>query len=199
MFSSTRRRQSQSVILFFPLLVAFLSVSPDIFSQTTTPTNIQVTGTYVQPTVTRLGINLGDQTLYDTGQIMKNLFFANSGFEGMKYRSILNCATVTANTCTDSDTYSPEANGFWKGGTYLVISGAQAGVSGSIVSSVMLPEKCSSTCGQQEITFDKNIALAAGDYVVVTNSFAGSTTPDPNITNPGDGWANWGQQVTGNG
>src|SRR5271166_165450 len=200
MHLSTRYIQSKYVIFLSFLLVAFLSAPLDAAAQTTTPTNIQVTGTYVQPTVTRLGINLGDDTLYDSGQMMKNLTFANPGFEPMKYRSILNCVTVTSNTCTDGNVFSNEANGFWTGGTYAVVSGTQLGVSGKIVSSVMVPSThCNSTCGPQQITFDKNVNLTAGNYVVVTNSFAGSTQPDLNLTNPGDGQANWGQQVSGNG
>src|SRR5271166_81733 len=103
MHLSTRYIQSKYVIFLSFLLVAFLSAPLDAAAQTTTPTNIQVTGTYVQPTVTRLGINLGDDTLYDSGQMMKNLTFANPGFEPMKYRSILNCVTVTSNTCTDGN------------------------------------------------------------------------------------------------
>ena len=183
MHLSTRYMQSQYVILFLVFIAAFLSVPVDGLAQTTS-TNIQIAGTYVQPSVTRLGINLGDQTSYDSGQMLKNLVFGNSGFEGMKYRSILNCVVVAANTCTDSNTYSHQPSGFWTGGTYLVVSGAQSGTSGNIVTSVAIPTSCSG-CGQQIVTFDKSLGLAVGDYVAVTNSF------------PGNAQVGWQTSVTG--
>jgi alpha-L-arabinofuranosidase len=170
---STRYIQSWCAVFFLFLITAFLNAPLDSFAQTTAPTNIQVTSSYVQPSVTRLGINLGDQDSYDSGQMMKNLIFGNSGFEGMKYRSVLHCVTVTANSCTDGNTYSDQPSGFWTGGTYLVVSGAQFGMAGNVVSSVMIPEACSLACGQQLITFDKSLSLAVGDYVVVTNNFPG--------------------------
>src|SRR5271167_4644825 len=121
MRASTRHLQWKYVICSSLVLLAFLSAARNSIAQRTQLTDIQITGTYVQPSVTRLGINLGDQTSYDSGQMLKNLIFGNSGFEGMKYRSVLHCATVTANTCTDGGTYSDQPNGFWTGGTYLVI------------------------------------------------------------------------------
>src|SRR5271156_3552156 len=118
---STRYIQSQYVFFFMIFIAAPLNTPLDGLAQTATSTNIQITGTYVQPSVTRLGINLGDQTSYDSGQMLKNLVFGNSGFEGMKYRSVLNCVVVGANTCTDTNTYSHQPSGFWTGGTYLVV------------------------------------------------------------------------------
>src|SRR5208282_6395550 len=52
-------------------------------------THLRVTGEVVLPNVTRLGIKLGDQDYYDSGQMQKNLLFRNPGFEGMSYRTIL--------------------------------------------------------------------------------------------------------------
>jgi len=182
---STRYIQSQYVFFFMIFIAAPLNTPLDGLAQTTTSTNIQVTSTYVQPSVTRLGINLGDQTSYDSGQMMKNLIFSNSGFEGMKYRSVLHCVTVTENTCMDGNTYSDQPNGFWTGATYLVVSGAQSGVAGNVVSNVMIPENCSSACGQQLITFDRSVSLAVGDYVVVTNNL------------PGDAQEGWGTSLSG--
>jgi alpha-L-arabinofuranosidase len=172
---STKYTQSKYVIFFLFFLLAIVNSSSDGVAQTaaTTPTSIQITGAVVQPSVTRLGINLGDQTSYDSGQMVKNLIFGNQGFEGMKYRSILNCVQVSANTCTDDNTYDPQPTGFWTNATYLVISGAQAGASGTITASTSIPISCGN-CGQQVVTFDKNLGLAAGDYVAVTNSFPGN-------------------------
>src|ERR1700676_3272552 len=87
-----------------------------------TATNIQVTNSVIQPSVTRLGVNLGDQSYWDSGQILKNLVWRNPGFEGLRFRSILKCTSPTANTCMDDNQYSGQPTGFWKGGTYLILS-----------------------------------------------------------------------------
>jgi hypothetical protein len=52
-------------------------------------TNLRVTSQVILPGVTRLGINLGEQNYYDSGQMLKNLLNRNPGFEGMTNRSIL--------------------------------------------------------------------------------------------------------------
>ena len=133
-----------------------------------TATNIQITTTVQQPAVRRLGIYLADQTFYDSGQMLKNLIYRNPGFEPMKYRSILTCATVSANSCTDATTWSAQPSAFWAGGTYLVLSGASQGATGKLLSSV----KASAATGQQ-VTFDQNLSLAPGDNISVTNTFPG--------------------------
>ncbi len=150
-----------------------------------TPTNIEITSTVQQASVHRLGVNLGDQGYWDSGQMLKNLVFQNPGFEGLKYRSILKCAIVTANTCTDDNQYSSQPTGFWSGGSYQILSGASSGVTGKVVSSTKNPNTCSG-CGQI-IQFDKNINAAVGDYFVMTNSF------------PGAGDTGWWDTVTGGG
>ncbi len=58
-------------------------------------TVIEITNQVIQPSVKRLGINLGSATSYDSGQIMKNLLFRNPGFEGEIYQSIIRCVSVT--------------------------------------------------------------------------------------------------------
>ena len=59
-------------------------------------THLRVTGEVLLPNVTRLGMNLGEQTYYDSGQMLKNLIYRNPGFEAMTYRSILHCQAVGA-------------------------------------------------------------------------------------------------------
>ena len=151
----------------------------------TTATNIQVTSAVQQASVHRLGVNLADQTFYDSGQMLKNLIFQNPGFEAEKYRSIMVCNAVTANTCTDDNEYSPQPTGFWTGGTYKILSGKSAGMTGSIVSSTKNPNSCSG-CGQI-IQFDQNINAAVGDYFVLANNF------------PGSGDAGWWDSSSGGG
>ncbi|MBT9330247.1 chitobiase/beta-hexosaminidase C-terminal domain-containing protein [Paracidobacterium acidisoli] len=147
-------------------------------------TNIQVSSAVQQSSVTRLGINLGDQDYYDSGQMVKNLVFDNPGFEPMVWRSILTCGSSTANTCVDNNQYSPEPAGFWTGGTYEVVSGASAGATGTIVSSAAV-SSCYG-CGQT-ITFDKNLSLAHNDNVIVRNTF------------PGNAQAGWWTSTSGGG
>jgi hypothetical protein len=65
-------------------------------------THLRVTGQVILPGVTRLGINLGEQTYYDSGQMMRNLLYRNPGFEGMAYRSILHCLLSGPSNCTDT-------------------------------------------------------------------------------------------------
>ena len=54
-------------------------------------TTIQIGTTSIQGPVKRLGINLGGQTSYDSAQMVKDHLFANPGFEGEIYQSIIRC------------------------------------------------------------------------------------------------------------
>ena len=165
------------------LPVIFLFVSCIMSGQTAT--DIQVTSTVQQSSVKRLGINLGDQSYWDSGQLLKNLVFKNPGFEAGMYRSIMICQTVTANGCMDDNQYSPQPTGFWNGATYSLLSGNSVGVSGTVVSSTKNPSKCAG-CGQI-IQFDKNVNAAVGDYFVMTQSF------------PGGADAGWWDNISGGG
>jgi hypothetical protein len=177
--SKTSRRIAATAAAFLFVLLSVLSASAQ------TPTNIQVTSTVLQSSVKRLGVNLADQTFYDSGQMLKNLIFQNPGFEPEKYRSIMICNAVSANTCTDDNNYSPQPTGFWTGGTYRIISGNSAGKTGTIVSSTKNPSSCSG-CGQI-IQFDQNINAAVGDYFVLSNNF------------PGNGDTGWWDSTSGGG
>jgi alpha-L-arabinofuranosidase len=164
-----------------PLILILLSC----IASAQTATNVAVTNVIQQSTVKRLGVNLGDQTYWDSGQLLKNLVFQNPGFEAGKYRSIMICAAVTGNTCTDDNEYSPMTTGFWKGATYSVLSGKSTGASGTVVSSTKNPSSCSG-CGQI-IQFDKSINAAVGDYFVMTQPF------------PGGADAGWWDNISGGG
>jgi hypothetical protein len=135
------------------------------------PTNIEITSAVQQASVYRLGVNLGDQSYWDSGQLLKNLSFRNPGFEGMKYRSIMRCATIVGTVCTDDNNYSTQPTGFFKGGTYLVMSGLAKGATGTVVASSKNPNSCSG-CGPI-IQLDQALALAVGDYVAVTTYIPG--------------------------
>ncbi len=169
---------------FFMVIVAVLLSAPASFSQSTS-TNIQISGNVLQTAVHRLGVNLGDQTYWDSGQMMKNLVFQNPGFEGLKYRSIMKCAIVTANTCTDDNNFSSQPTGFWTGGSFEILSGASTGLTGKVIASTKNPSSCSG-CGQI-VQFDQATNMASGDYFVVTNYF------------PGAGDTGWWDNVSGGG
>jgi hypothetical protein len=151
---------SGKVPAFFLVLGAIFSGFVNSASGQTS-TNIQVSGSVLQPSVNRLGINLSDQTYFDSGQMLKNLVFQNPGFEGLKYRVIFHCDAVTANTCTDDNQYNAQPTGFWNGGTYLVMSGNSAGMTGSVVAFTNNHSTCAG-CGPT-IQFDQAVNLAVGD------------------------------------
>jgi hypothetical protein len=167
----------------FTIAIAFLALMNQASGQT--PTNIQVTGSVLQPSVNRLGINLGDQTYYDSGQMLKNLVFQNPGFEGLMYRVIFHCDAVTANTCTDDNQYNAQPTGYWTGASYRIMTGASAGMTGTITGNVNNKSTCAG-CGPT-LTFDQSVNLAVGDYF------------SAEIFTPGNGDAGWWDDVNGGG
>ena len=175
----TRRKSSICVILS----AIFLAASFGALGQT--PTNIQISGAVQQPSVSRLGVNLSDETYWDSGQMTKNLVFENPGFEGLKYRMVLKCAVVTANTCQDDNQYAAMAAGYWVGTTYRILSGNSGGKTGTVLASTA-SANCSG-CGMM-ITFDQNINAAVGDYFSVETALQ-----------PGHGDAGWADDVSGGG
>ena len=98
------------------------------------PTTINVSSTVLQGPVKRLGINLGTQTFYDSGQMMKNLVFINPGFEGEVFQSVILCASGTASTCNDDNAFSGWSSNFWNGATFEFFSGSAQGRTGTITS-----------------------------------------------------------------
>ena len=148
-----------------------LSVSIAIFFGCTTfsraqstSTDIQISGSVLQRSVNRLGVNLSDRTNWDSGQTMKNLIDQNPGFEGVTYREILHCAVVSGNSCTDNTQGATQPSGFWNNGHFHVMSGTAAGLMGRIASSTA-GGSCAD-CGST-VEFDRSLELAAGDYVSV--------------------------------
>ena len=156
--------------LFFALTGALLCLGSS--GAQTTPTNIQISNAVVQSSTRRLGINLGDQSYWDSGQMMKNLVFTNPGFEGLKYRVILHCTAVTASTCVDDNGYNGQPTGYWAGASFLVITGNAYGASGIVVTNTQSATSCGS-CGPT-IQFGQNVNMAIGDYVEVSKYFPGA-------------------------
>lgn len=136
-------------------------------------TRLHVTSQILLPGVTRLGINLGEQNYYDSGQMVRNLLYRNPGFEGMSYRSILHCAAAGPSSCTDTRHAFSWPAGFWDGATYEVLEGAASGRRGSVRSSTP-------ASGGYSLTLDSDApAIAPGDWLAVSKDFPGD---------PASGW-----------
>ena len=65
-------------------------------------THLRVTSQVILSGVTRLGVNLGEQNFYDSGQMLKNLLYRNPEFAEMTYRSILHCEAGGVGRCVDA-------------------------------------------------------------------------------------------------
>jgi len=142
-------------------------------------THLRVTNEVILPNVTRLGINLGEQNYYDSGQMMRNLLYRNPGFEGMAYRSILHCLEGGAESCTDTRHSFAWGAGFWDGASYEVLDGAAVGRKGTVQSSA--PKDG----GYGLILSGSSAAIGAGDWLAVSKQM------------PGDPASGWWPSVTG--
>jgi len=142
-------------------------------------THLRVTGQVILPGVTRLGINLGEQTYYDSGQMMRNLLYRNPGFEGMAYRSILHCLSSGPSSCTDTHHAFTWPAGFWDGASFEVLDGAAVGRKGSVKAS-------GPNGGGYGVSLDgAGPAIGAGDWLAVGKEF------------PGDAAAGWWPKTAG--
>ena len=142
-------------------------------------THLRVTGDVVLAGVTRLGVNLGSQSFYDSGQMLKNLVSRNPGFEGMSYRSILHCDAGGNSFCIDRRQGLKFPADFWNGASFEVLDGMAAGRRGAVASSG--PQS-----GGYGVTFDsKGRALGDGDWIAVAKDF------------PGDPAAGWWPSLQG--
>jgi hypothetical protein len=123
-----------------------------------------------------LGINIGGQSYYDSGQISRNLTVRNPGFEAEMWSSILNCQAATATTCTDSDPNNVWPANFLQGATFQFIYGAANGQTGTVTANTV-----SSASAGITLTFSAPLspAPAAGDVVKVQMQVPG---------NPQAGW-----------
>ncbi|MGP8270074.1 MAG: hypothetical protein ACLQLH_08405 [Terracidiphilus sp.] len=128
-------------------------------------THLRVTREVILPGVTRLGINLGEQNFYDSGQMMKNLLYRNPGFEGMEYRSILHCTMGGAGQCVDTRQGFQWPAGFWDGAKFEVLDGMAAGQTGSVRAS-------GASGGGYGLTLDGAV-IGSGDWLSVEKEFTG--------------------------
>jgi alpha-L-arabinofuranosidase len=142
-------------------------------------THLRVTDQVILPGVTRLGINLGEQTYYDSGQMVRNLLYRNPGFEGMAYRSILHCLSSGPSSCTDTHHAFTWPAGFWDGARFEVLDGTAVGRKGGVKAS-------GPSGGGYGLTLDAGgPAIGAGDWLAVSKEF------------PGDPAAGWWPKTEG--
>ncbi len=146
-------------------------------------THLRITSQVVLPGVTRLGINLGQQNYYDSGQMMKNLLFRNPGFEGMSYRSILHCNLGGAARCVDTQQGFAWPTGFWDGAEFEVLDGGAAGRRGMVLTSG--PSGGGYGLGLDTGSGGPVSRVVSGDWIAVEKDF------------PGDPAAGWWPSLTG--
>jgi hypothetical protein len=168
------------VLALFILGIAASSVAPAVAqTNTTTPTTINVSDTVLLSNAKRLGVNLGTQNFWDSGQMMRNLAFRNPGFEAETWQSILHCQYVTATSCTDDNQYTYWPANFLAGATASFIVGPAAGTSGTVTSST------AANIGVLGVTIQMSglsTPPSVGDYVVVRMNVPGNAPA---------GWWTW--------
>jgi hypothetical protein len=130
-------------------------------------TQLRVTHQIVLRGVTRLGINLGEENFYDSGQMLKNLLARNPEFAPLRYRSIFHCQTGSASRCVDTRSGIQFTENFWAGARYEVLDGAAAGAHGTVVAST-------AGAGGYVLTLAAGgKPVGNGDWLAVEKEFAG--------------------------
>lgn len=166
----------QHAFLFFGRMVAIALLAVFsihvLYSQSAaSPTTINITDTAKLTNAKRIGLVLGNQDFYDSGQFMRNLSFRNPGFEGEIWQTIFHCQYVTATTCTDDDLYTYWPANFMANGKAEFIVGAATGQTTTIESST------AASIGKTGVvlTFPALATPpAVGDYLVVRTAFSGN-------------------------
>ena len=177
-------------ILWLILLFSFFLASEA--ASVAQATNFALGTTVQRSGIKRLGINLGGQSFYDSGQLMRNLIFRNPGFEGQTWQSILQCTAVTVSSCTDQDPWASWAADFLKGASFEFIYGAAKGetgtVAGNTVSAATAGNGTNPNYGMT-VNFSSPLsrAPAVGDYFIVK------------MTMPGNAQAGWWPGTSGGG
>jgi alpha-L-arabinofuranosidase len=167
---------SQTVFLALSFVGFSMSAAFAAQTNTTTPTTINVSDTPLMTNAKRLGINLGSQTYWDSGIMMRNLTFRNPGFEGESWQSTIHCQTVTATSCTDDNLWTYWPADFLDGATASFIVGPAAGTVAKVTTST------AANLGVTGVTINLSgltTAPSVGDYIVVRMEV------------PGNGVAGW--------
>ena len=137
----------------------------------TGPTNLDIGTSVIQSGLMNLGMNIEGQDFYDSGQMLRNLTFRNPGFEGETWQSILQCASVSNNSCTDANAWSQWPANFLQGATFQFIYGSAAGQTGTVLSNTTANQ---SNTGMTVNFSPLDTQPAAGDFVVVKMAVPGN-------------------------
>lgn len=127
-------------------------------------TRLRVTDEVILAKVTRLGVNLGEQNFYDSGQMLKNLLARNPEFAGITYRTIFHCDAGGAGRCVDARGGIQFPVNFWNGASYEVLEGAATGQWGAVTAGVP---------GVGGFAVALNGTVGAGDSIAVEKEVAG--------------------------
>jgi hypothetical protein len=133
-------------------------------------TQVRVTNQVVLRGVTRLGMNLGEENFYDSGQMLKNLIARNPEFAPLHYRSIFHCQAGGAARCVDTRGGIQFAENFWAGARYEVLDGAAAGQRGTVAAS-------GAGSGGYVLTLGSGRPIGAGDWIAVEKEIVGDPAP----------------------
>lgn len=152
-------------------LVSFFLINSSFGQSAAKPTTINITDTASLKTAKRIGIVLGNQDFYDSGQFMRNIAFRNPGFEAEIWQTIFHCEYVTATSCTDDDLYTYWPANFMANGKAEFLVGAATGETATVKSST------AAVIGSTGVTLNFSALAtppAVGDYVVVRLSVPGN-------------------------
>ncbi len=128
-------------------------------------TRLRVTSEVILSKVTRLGVNLGEQNFYDSGQMLKNLLYRNPEFAGTTYRSIFHCDVGGAGRCVDARGGIQFPADFWNGASYEVLEGEAAGQRGTVTAGVQSP-------GGYVLTLNSGgSAIGVGNWIAAEKDF----------------------------
>ena len=169
-------------------LLAHAWIAPALNAQgSTATTNIAIESRVIRSGVKHFGINLSGQSFYDSGIMLRNLFFRNPGFEGSTWQSVLQCKVVKEDTCADYDEWSYWPANFVKGGTFEFIYGAARGQKGTVTASSVAVSSAITHSGVW-VSFSKMaVHPQVGDFYIVRKSM------------PGDAAAGWWTETKGGG
>ena len=174
-FRPIPRRTETSFLLAAAALAVIAALLPSALraQETTAPTNIAIESRVLRSDVRRFGINLSGQSFYDSGILLRNLFFRNPGFEASTWQTVLQCKVVKEDACADFDEWSYWPENFVKGGSFEFIYGAAKGQKGTVTASSVAVSSGSTHIGVW-VSFSKlAVHPQVGDFYIVRKSTPG--------------------------
>ncbi len=136
-------------------------------------TRVTVTDDGIEAGATRLGINLGEQNFYDSGQMLRNLVSRNPGFEGMTYRSVVHCDRRQEG-CTETMSGVKWPAGFWDGGSFEGMVRLAAGATDvyePVAASGRIGQSLPTTEGYRVDAASSGAGLEPGEWVRLSKDF----------------------------